>query len=432
MQIAVYGLWHLGCVTAAGVAEKGFITTGIDPNHETVTALQQGHPPIYEPKLTETIQKAITDKKLSFTNNLTALQNADITWVTFDTPVDDEDRADVDFVIKAIENIFPYLKDDSVVIISSQMPVGTTHRIAQMFQNKYPQKQVHFAYIPENLRLGTAVDYFLAPDRIVVGTDNLTVVMNKLSPLLSAFTENILWMKTTSAEMCKHALNAFLATSITFINELSTICEEVGANAHEVAQGLKSDFRIGKFAYLRPGEAFAGGTLARDIIFLNEIVEKHQLPSGILAAIIQSNHHHSTWNMRTLNKLFNGNLKTKKIALLGLSYKPGTDTLRRSSAVQLATWLTQQGAIVTAFDPALKLLPEQLGVNIDLFPILEDAIRHCDAIVINKPDLAFTSVNNDFLEKSLCKKVILDPGAFLRSKNKIGSEIDYYVVGDKP
>ena len=191
-------------------------------------------------------------------------------WVAIDTPVDDDDRADVAAVEDAVADVFPWVGTAAVVLVSSQVPVGTTRALEARYRRICPDSQASFAYSPENLRLGRALEIFLQPDRLVVGVGD-PVARTRLEPLTRSITQRVEWMSVESAEMVKHALNAFLATSVAFANEIATVCESVGADAAAVARALKSDVRIGPRAYLQPGGAFAGGTLARDVVFLGAV-----------------------------------------------------------------------------------------------------------------------------------------------------------------
>src|SRR3989338_3154325 len=243
MKIAVMGLWHLGIVTAACLAEQGHIVIGYDTDSLLIEKLQAGQPSVAETGLTELIQKNSTAGRLVFTTASTQLSQADIIWITYDTPVDEDDHANVEFVIKEITAAFPFFKQTALVIVSSQLPVGSTRRLQQCYRDQYPQSQLSFSYSPENLRLGKAIQGFTHPDRIIVGTASEDS-KKRLQELLNPFTPKIVLMSLESAEMTKHALNAFLATSIVFINEIATICEQVGADAKEVERGLKSEARI--------------------------------------------------------------------------------------------------------------------------------------------------------------------------------------------
>jgi UDPglucose 6-dehydrogenase len=425
MKIAIVGLWHLGTVTAACLANAGHDVLGYDPNATTIAALQTGHAPIFEPGLTDLLTPG--KNKLHFSSDSRDLNDADLVWITFDTPVDDNDIADVELVTSQVKAIFQHLKNNALVLISSQLPVGTTRKLLQYCTTEYPDKNITFACSPENLRLGKAISVFTQPDRIIIGvqTDNDQA---RLTALFKPFTDKLIWMSIESAEMTKHALNAFLATSVVFINELSTLCERVGANAHEVELGLKSEERIGPKAYLRPGGAIAGGTLARDVNYLIQIGKEQNLSTALFSALLDSNEAHKQWSCRRILDVFK-NLKNKTIATLGLTYKVGTDTLRRSSAVETCQWLYQQGANVIAFDPAITELPQDLQMMIQLKLTLNDALAEADAIIIATEWPEFATLTADDLLAQTKQPCIFDASGFLAKSLGQDQRIQYFSVG---
>jgi UDPglucose 6-dehydrogenase len=356
MKICVQGLWHLGTVTAACLASVGHRVTGFDPDADVIAKLKAGIPPLFEPGLEELIKKGLASGQLAFSEKpQTALKDIEVLWIACDTPVDDDDNADVDYVIGQIERVLPHVPAGATIVVSSQMPIGSIRRLEAIARERYTDKAFGFACSPENLRLGKALDVFLKPDRIIVGV-RTGRDRARLELLLRPVTEKIEWMSVESAEMTKHAINAFLATSVTFANEIAAICEQVGADAKEVERGLKTESRIGPKAYLSPGGAFAGGTLARDIAFLNEAGAKHGLGTPLLSSIRTSNAQHKQWAARKLRELF-PELSRTSVAVWGLTYKAGTDTLRRSMAVELCDWLLGQGVSLRVHDPVVKELP---------------------------------------------------------------------------
>ena len=269
---------------------------------------------------------------------------------------------------------------------------------------------VSFSYSPENLRLGKAISVFTQPDRVVIGTRTETS-RRVFAEMLAPFTDHIEWMSVESAEMTKHALNAFLATSVTFINEIAAICEHVGADAKEVERGLKSESRIGPKAYLGPGGAFAGGTLARDIAFLTQLGRQNDLPIHLVPAVRASNDAHKNWPRRRLVELL-VDLKGKRIAIWGLTYKAGTDTLRRSSAIELCQWLLEQDSQVQAHDPAVKKLPVQYaGIQLCSSPL--EAAREADALVIATEWPDYRSVAMPDIMAAMHFPIVLDANRFL-------------------
>jgi len=377
MKVVVLGLWHLGCVTAACCAEH-FDVIGLDFDAETIAKLQGGRAPISEPGLDELIQRGLKSERLSFTTDeREALEGVDVLWVCYDTPVDDNDIPDVDFVLARIERCLPLLPARAIVLISSQLPAGTCRRLKE----KHATKAISFACSPENLRLGKALEVFHSPDRVVAGVCGRRE-RETIGILFAPFAhDRILWMSPESAEMTKHAINAFLALSVTFANEIARLCEAVGANAQDVEKGLRSESRIGPKAYLRPGGAFAGGTLARDVVTLTGIAGAHGESLELIPAILRSNQGHKTWALRRLETIY-GKLSGATVAILGLTYKPGTDTLRRSSAIELCQALLDQGAHVRCYDPAVTKLPHELA-SARVHKSLPDALRQADAAVIS-------------------------------------------------
>lgn len=427
MRVFVAGLWHLGCVTAACLAKSRHEIIAYDANSEIIQALHRGQSPIFESGLDELLNSGRATGKLTYTSLASDVKNADVVWVTYDTPVDENDIADVDAIKNEIETLFSFLADNTLVIISSQIPVGTTRELLDKCKNNFPGKNINFACIPENLRLGKAIDVFTHPDRLVVGVQN-DDVKHTIEKLLSPFTSNLIWMSIESAEMTKHALNAFLATSVTFINELAMLCEGAGANAREVELGLKSDERIGAKAYLRPGSAIAGGTLARDVNYLIQIGQKQKRDTLLFSAILESNHAHKQWSCRRIKEILK-NLKNKTITTLGLTYKAGTSTLRRSEIIETCQWLAEQGANVVAYDPVLTRLPTNLKSFIELKSSIEQALCGADAVVIATDYPQFAELTADNLLANINHPVVFDPSGFLFKKLSNDKRIQYFSVG---
>ena len=273
------------------------------------------------------------------------------------------------------------------------------------------RQDLRFACVPENLRLGRAIEVFTHTDRFVAGVRDERD-RAQLEPLLSRFTERIEWMGVESAEMTKHALNAFLATSVAFINEVAAICERVGANGAEVARGLKSEARIGPRAYLSPGDAFAGGTLARDIVFLGALADREGLPARLVTGVRESNLAHREWAWRTLESRFGDGLAGRRIAVWGLTYKPGTSTLRRSSALALCERLADVGAAVVAYDPAIdRLSTEHSGVALAADPLA--AVWGADALVVSTPWPEFRDIDLDAALSAMTGSLVIDAGGYL-------------------
>lgn len=428
MKLCVMGLWHLGTVTSACLASVGHEVVALDLDTGVVQQLRSGHPPLFEPGLEQLVQRGLAQGGLSFTTSIAeALRDAELVWITYDTPVDEEDRADVQFVVDRVTRLFPHLGVGVLVLISSQLPVGTTRRVEQAYTAAYPEKPVTFGYSPENLRLGKAIDAFSQPDRVVVGL-RTEADRERVKLLLRPLTDRIEWMSVESAEMTKHALNAFLATSVAFANEIAALCEQVGADAKEVERGLKSEVRIGPRAYLAPGPAFAGGTLARDIGFLTQLGAEQRVPTYLLPSVRESNIEHRNWVRRKLQSLL-GSLGGSRVAVWGLTYKPGTDTLRRSSSVELCEWLAQEGAEVHAHDPGVRVLPEDLAKKMILHSSPLAAIQGADVLVVATEWPEYRDVACQEVLASLARPLVLDAGRFLEQSLGADPRIQYVTVG---
>jgi UDPglucose 6-dehydrogenase len=431
--IGVIGLWHLGSVTAACLADAGRQAIGIDPDPAIVDGLRAGHAPVSEPGLEEMLRS--NAERLAFTCDPRALAEARCAWLTFDTPVDDEDRADVEWVMERALQALAQLAAGSLVIVSSQLPVGSIAKLQERCAIRRPDGHLRFACVPENLRLGRALESFRAGDRIVAGV-RTERDRDELAELLAPFGASVQWMRVESAEMTKHALNGFLATSVAFINEVAEICESVGADAEEVSRGLKSEHRIGPRAYLGPGDAFAGGTLARDIGFLSGLAKRRGLPAHVFTGVADGNAAHRNWTRRKLldllteeDTLEEPDLTGKHVAIWGLTYKPGTDTLRRSIAIELCHWLIAAGATVSAHDPAVSALPRGLAGKVELCAQPLQAAVGADVLVVCTPWRDYLEVPVEDLVSILAPARVVDPAGALRVELGSHPAVRYVCVG---
>ena len=428
MRVFVHGLWHLGCVTAACCASAGIHTVAFDSDRRRRTAVAAGTAPVLEPGLDDLISTGLGSGLLSVADELDAVRDADVVWVAIDTPVDGDDVADVDHVMHEARSLFPHLRDGAVVLISSQLPVGSTHALAADFAAHADGRHVEFAYSPENLRLGTAVQSFTDQDRVVIGTDGHRA-RPALEPLFAPFTREIIWVSVSSAEMTKHALNGFLAASVTFMNEVASICELVGADAREVERALRSERRIGAAAYVRPGAAIAGGTLARDVRYLQDLGEGVGLSLPLVDGILASNRIHGEWAFRHLRRIFADDLRGRTVAILGLTYKPGTSTLRRSRAVELGMAVARVGGRVRAHDPSLRQRPADLPTEIELCGDVAAALQGADIAVLATEWPEFRRLRVEDFVAAMPAPRLLDANGVLSERFRHDTRIEYHAVG---
>jgi UDPglucose 6-dehydrogenase len=428
LRICVAGLWHLGVVTAACAAAAGHRVVAFDEDESVVAGLGSGALPVDEPGLADLVRRGLEAGSLEFTTRREhAVEGAELVWITYDTPVDADDRADVDFVVERARAIVDAADPGAVVLISSQLPVGTTALL-----ERSTRAGRTFAYSPENLRLGDAIAAFEQPDRIVVGV-RPGGDRDRVEKLLGSFSDRIEWMGVESAELVKHGLNAFLALSVTFANELACVAERVGADAAEVERGLKTESRIGRRAYLRPGAAFAGGTLARDVDYLTQISEREHISAHLLSAVRTSNDEHKQWALRTVESLVasSDGLDGHVIGVWGLVYKQGTDTLRRSSSVELCRALTSAGARVKAHDSAVRAVPGDLDGLFTLCATPLDAAEDASALVIQTDWPAYRQIDPEHLVAAMRTPVIVDANGFLLGTLGGVAGVRYVRVGSR-
>ncbi len=423
MRVVVYGLWHLGCVTAGCLARAGHEVIGLDSDPALVADLGEGRPPLHEPGLEELLASGLASGRLSFTTDAAAaLDGASVLWVTFDTPVNERDEADVGFVRARLDAIADALQPGTTVLVSSQVHAGFTRRLAR----DWAGRGLSFAYSPENLRLGRAIDAFCNPERVVLGTDGGDRTL--LEALFAPLGVRLEWMGIESAEMTKHAVNAFLAASVTFINELARLCEAVGADAKEVERGLRTEGRIGPRAYLSPGAAFAGGTLARDLRFLAERGRETRVATPLVQGVLASNEVHAGWVREHICQMLAG-IERPVAAVLGLTYKPGTSTLRRSAAVELCRWLHGQSVTVRAHDPAVTDLPCELKPIIELACGPLDTLDGAHVAVIATDWPIYRRLCVADVTARMGRPQVIDPNHFLADVLGSDPQIRYVATG---
>ncbi|PJE60040.1 MAG: hypothetical protein COU85_00325, partial [Candidatus Portnoybacteria bacterium CG10_big_fil_rev_8_21_14_0_10_44_7] len=271
-KVAVIGLWHLGCTVAVSLASKGYKVFGIDFESKAIGELNRGILPLFEPGLEELTKRQLRKGNLSFTNDFKNIKKCDYVVIAYDTPVDNKDRPDLNIVLKAFGRIKKFIKQDGLLIVMSQVPAGTCRKFYQTLQKS--KKKAEVAYNPENVRLGNAISTYLDADRQIIGLSSAKT-KSLIKKFYSFYKKPLLFMSLESAELVKHSINAFLATSVSFINQIADLSEKLRADISEVVKGLKSDSRIGKKAFLSPGLGFAGGTLGRDLKVLNLLASKY-------------------------------------------------------------------------------------------------------------------------------------------------------------
>src|ERR1041385_4270294 len=352
MNIAVIGTGYVGLVTGTCFAETGNQVICVDNNREKVESMLKGVVPIYEPHLDALFHRNVEQKRLSFTTDLAAgIKDAQIIFLALPTPPGDDGSADLSYVLGVAKEIGSLLNGYKVVINKSTVPVGTAEKVRAEISKTY-KGEFDVVSNPEFLREGFAVDDFMKPDRVVIGTSS-EKAKKILSELYSPFVRQgnpIYFMDERSSEMTKYAANAFLATKITFINEIANLCEKVGANVDMVRIGIGSDDRIGK-RFLFAGIGYGGSCFPKDVKALAHTAEENKYDFRLLKSVMDVNEKPKTILVEKVKKYFGGNLKGKRIALWGLAFKPDTDDIREAPSLHIIDALLKEGATVTAFDP---------------------------------------------------------------------------------
>jgi UDPglucose 6-dehydrogenase len=427
-RVCVIGLWHLGLVTAACLADLGRKVVGLEQDAGLIEQLRNNRLPIFEPGLEELVATSLAQGKLWFTSDpRETLAGVRYAVIAYDTKVDDQDESDLSQVMAAAALLARHLENGSTVVVSSQVPVGTCERIEAVIRGDRPSLDFGIAYVPENLKLGQAIERFKQPDVIVIGSDD-PATAEATGELLAGIECPRVVVGIRTAEMIKHALNAFLATCISFGSEMANLCDEVGADALELARTLHFDRRVGPLAPLRPGLGFAGGTLARDLKTLLKLGEGNGTETPLVEAVLRVNEHQNHVVTRKLRKVF-GSLEGLTVGILGLTYKPDTSTLRRSVALGIIDELTAGGAAVRAYDPRANL--EELPATPD-FEFCADpgavALRS-DALVIVTEWPEFRSLDFCAIRDAMRNPLLIDAQNVLDAEEMTQMGFRYLGVG---
>ncbi|MBL7898667.1 MAG: UDP-glucose/GDP-mannose dehydrogenase family protein [Crocinitomicaceae bacterium] len=408
-KIAVVGTGYVGLVTGTCFAETGNQVICVDIDAKKVDQMRSGKVPIYEPHLDVLFERNIRDKRLSFTTNLDeAIEDAEIIFLALPTPPGEDGSADLRYVLGVAEELGKKIKNYKVIVDKSTVPVGTAEKVHAAVA-KNAKTEFDIVSNPEFLREGFAVDDFLKPDRVVIGTssDRARNVMRELYKPFVRQGNPIIFMDEKSAELTKYAANSFLATKITFMNEIANFCEKVGADVDDVRIGIGSDSRIGK-RFLFPGIGFGGSCFPKDVQALVKSGKEVGHDFQIIDAVLKVN---EGQKIRLIEKVENyfGNLKGKKLAIWGLAFKPDTDDIREAPALYMIDELLAKGAAVVAYDPeAMENVKAVYGSKITFSENQYDALKGADALLIATEWSAFRNPDWDTMKKNLNEKLIFD------------------------
>ncbi|MBK6987384.1 MAG: UDP-glucose/GDP-mannose dehydrogenase family protein [Bacteroidia bacterium] len=431
MKIAVVGTGYVGLVTGTCFAETGNQVTCVDIDKSKVERMQKGEIPIYEPHLDLLFERNINQGRLHFTTDLkNGIEDAKVIFLALPTPPGENGSADLKYILQVAEQLGHLIKNYTIVINKSTVPVGTAEKVRETISKNCT---VEFDVIsnPEFLREGFAVDDFMKPDRVVIGTqsERAKKVMTELYGPFVRQGNPVYFMDERSAELTKYAANAFLATKITFMNEIANLCEKVGANVDSVRIGIGTDDRIGK-RFLFAGIGYGGSCFPKDVMALHHTAEEHNYPFSILKSVMEVNEKQKVSIIEKIKTHFKGELKGKKVALWGLAFKPDTDDIREAPALYIIDSLLSLGASISAYDPeAMKNVKTLIGDKIiygnDPYEILKDA----DMLLIATEWSVFRTPEFEKMEKLLKNKLIFDGRNLYDLQQMKDLGFTYYSVG---
>ncbi len=431
MKITVVGTGYVGLVTGTCLAEAGNDVLCIDIDKAKVEKMQNGEVPIYEPHLETYFERNIKAGRLHFSTNIKeGVEHGEIIFLALPTPEDEDGSADLSYVLRVANQIGDLMKDYKIIVGKSTVPVGTGEKVKAVLKAK---TDVPFDVVsnPEFLREGFAVEDFMKPDRIVVGVESERA-KNAMEKLYTTFVRSgnpIVFMDIKSAELTKYAANAFLATKITYMNEIANYCEKVGANVDDVRMGMGLDERIGK-RFLFPGIGYGGSCFPKDVKALHKSGKDAAHHFAILDSVIEVNEKQKTILFPKMEQHFDGSLKGKKIALWGLAFKPNTDDIREAPALYMIEKLLLVGASITAFDPeAIENVKAKLGDNISFASSMMDVVKDADALLICTEWHAFRNPDFEKLKSALKGNVIFDGRNIYNPKEMESLGFSYYSIG---
>jgi UDPglucose 6-dehydrogenase len=431
MNICIVGVGYVGLVTGTCFAEFGNTVICVDEDEKKIKSLQKGVIPIYEPGLEEMVKKNHSAGRLLFTTDVAdAVEKSLAVFIAVGTPSGSEGSANLEYVYQVAETIGKLMKGYKIIVTKSTVPVGTGKEIREIVKNNQ-QKEIPFdvASNPEFLREGSAIEDFMRPNRVVIGTDSeqAVAIMKDLYSPLYLIEAPVVITDVETAEMIKYASNAFLATKISFINEMANICELVGADIHQVAKGMGLDGRIGR-KFLHPGPGYGGSCFPKDTRAIFKLAESLGYRFRIVESAMDVN---DQQHKRMVDKIEGvlGDLKGKRLGILGLTFKPNTDDIRESPAIKIISSIIEKGASISAFDPAGMEASKQVFNEIDYVQNMYDVAKDADALTIITEWNEFRYLDWDRVKTLLRSPIVFDFRNIYEPHKMKARGFDYYCVG---
>ncbi len=431
MDISVIGTGYVGLTVATCLAESGNEVIGVDIDSSKVSNLNKAKLPIYEPGLQELVAANLAIKRLKFTTDLKeAVDNSEVIFITVGTPQVDGGMPDLSMLKETVREVIELIPDYRIIVIKSTVPVGTTRKLQKQFAD-LTDKKFDLVNNPEFLKEGYAVEDFLRPERIIIGSDSDKAAA-VLEELYAPFVRNgrpIIVMDPVSSEMSKYAANAMLATKISFINEIANLCELTGGDIDSVRKGICSDSRIG-YQFLYAGLGFGGSCLPKDMQALKHLAKEYGYPAWLLNAVIEVNEYQKRTLQRKIKEYFRNDLRGRVFAIWGLAFKPRTDDIRESPALGLISDLLSYGAIVKVHDPrAMGNCRRVFGNRIEYFEDMYDALREAQALCVVTEWNEFRNPHYGKMFAYMNKQVIFDGRNVYNAKKMKQFGFEYFGIG---
>ena len=428
MKLCMIGTGYVGLVSGTCFADIGHTVYCVDKDEAKIEKLNSSQSPIYEPGLDELIKENCKASRLFFTSNLSeAVNKSDIIFICVGTPNKRKSLSvDLKFVYQAVKDIKKVSKGKKIIVTKSTVPVGTGDQIEKILKNS---KKFTVVSNPEFLREGEAIRDFKYPDRIVIGSNSSSIfktMKNLYSPLINKgskfFTTN-----RRGAELIKYAANAFLATKITYINEIANLCEKINVNVEDVSLGIGSDLRIGS-RFLRAGPSYGGSCFPKDTKGLISIGEKEKVDLSIVKSVVKSNENRKKLILNKISKILKNKIKNKKVSILGVTFKPNTDDMRDSMSLKIIPYLIKKGAIVSYYDPTGEKKEFENLSNCNFYMNINDAVKKADLIILHTEWDEFKSLNFNSLIKKR-KTSLYDLRNLLNTEDIKAKNLEYFSIG---
>ena len=440
MRIAVIGTGYVGLVSGACFADMGNTVTCVDVDSRKIEQLLNGEIPIHEPGLEQIVKRCLADGRIGFTTSYEeALKDASVVFIAVGTPPDEDGSADLSHVLAAASEIGRVMQHSLIIVDKSTVPVGTADKVNATvkvaLQARGESIDYHVVSNPEFLKEGAAIEDFMKPERIIIGSDSAAAisVMQRLYAPFSRGHDKLVAMSIRSAELTKYAANAMLATRISFMNELANLAETVGADIEEIRRGIGSDSRIGS-QFLYAGVGYGGSCFPKDVKALLKTAHEHQVSLHVVDAVEKANDYQKTVLMQKIRSHFGESLRGKTFAIWGLAFKANTDDMREASSRVLIEALASAGCFIRAYDPAAGEIAKVLFANMPSVTIVnskKETLENADALAVLTEWKEFRSPDFNWLSSQLTAKVVFDGRALYSPSDIIDAGMMYYGIGRK-